>query len=68
VAGVKPGDSLGFMFKNNTVITIPYTGEYKNPAAEQILNDVLIPLGSEGDELCWIDEPDWNIQWHWVCG
>jgi hypothetical protein len=44
VAGVKPGDSLGFMFKNNTVITIPYTGEYKNPAAEQILNDVLIPL------------------------
>jgi hypothetical protein len=67
VAGVKPGDSLGFML-NNTVITIPYTGEYKNPAAEQILNDVLIPLGSEGDELCWIDEPDWNIQWHWVCG
>jgi hypothetical protein len=39
--GIKPGDPVTFIFRNNSNVTIPYTGEYKNPASDYILRDIL---------------------------
>jgi hypothetical protein len=67
-----------FTFRNNTNVTVPYAGAYKNSASEELLNDALngttpmaaakvihIPIGSPGDTICWISGP--NIQTHYVC-
>ena len=64
-AGIKLGDPVTFMFKNNSAVTIPYQGKYKNPGAEALLNEV-VPLGEEGDILCWYYSS--TRQTHWVCG
>jgi hypothetical protein len=64
--GVKVGDPVKFIFKNGSAVTVSYTGEYRNPASEQLLRDVLVPLGEPGDIICWTDEPDLEI--HYVCG
>jgi hypothetical protein len=65
-AGIKPGDPVNFVFENNTSVTIPYAGEYKNPASDALIeNAITIPVGEQGDTICWISGP--RIQRHWVC-
>jgi len=64
-SGIKPNENVTYVFKNKTEVTIPYSG-YRNNASQQLLYDVLHPLGEPGDKLCWIDEPD--LQMHYVCG
>ena len=69
-AGLKIGDSVTYIYKNNSKLTIPYKGEYKTLAAEKLLEDVFIPLGGEGDDICWItiSEGDKVIyQSHYIC-
>jgi hypothetical protein len=67
-AGIKPGDPVNFIFENNTSMTIPYTGEYKNPASDALVEtaNITIPVGSEGDTICWVSGP--KVQRHFVCG
>jgi hypothetical protein len=62
--GIKKGDPVTFMYKNESV-TIPYTGEYKNPAADELLDKVLVPIGKPGDDICWLYGED--LQMHFVC-
>jgi hypothetical protein len=64
-SGIKPNENVTYIFKNKTEVTIPYSG-YRNNASQQLLADVLHPLGEPGDKLCWINEPD--LQMHYVCG
>ena len=52
-SAIQPGDPVTFMFRNNSNITIPYTGEYKNAGADAVLNQVFHPLGEPGDRICW---------------
>jgi hypothetical protein len=50
--GIKPGDPITFQFRNNSRVTIPYTGSYKNPLVEDFLKDILVPL--DGGSPCWV--------------
>ncbi|HEX7141483.1 MAG TPA: hypothetical protein VF222_03290 [Nitrososphaeraceae archaeon] len=63
--GIKPGDPVTFVFKNNSAVTIPYPGKYKNVVAEDFLREV-IPLGGDRDFICWYYSS--TQQTHWVCG
>jgi hypothetical protein len=51
-SGIKPGDPVTFVFRNNSIFTVPYTGNYKNPIAEDLLEDIFSPL--DGPRPCWI--------------
>jgi hypothetical protein len=51
-SGIKPGDLVTFVFRNNSKFTIPYTGNYKNPLSEDLLKDIFWPL--DGSHPCWV--------------
>jgi hypothetical protein len=64
------GDSIMFIFKNGSTVTETYTGKYRGPGADQLIEDVTedvtIPIGEPGDKICWVDTP--HVKTHWVCG
>jgi hypothetical protein len=69
-SGIQPGDPVTFVFGNNSNVTIPYTGEYKNPGADAVLDEVFHPLGEPEDRICWFTVRQGGViilQTHYVC-
>lgn len=76
---VKPGEPVTFVFRNNTNVTVPYSGTYKISESEALLNDAIngttplsdtnkiinIPTVSYSDEICWISSE--YFEQHWIC-
>jgi hypothetical protein len=62
---VKPGEPVTFVFKNNTNVTVPYSGTYKISESEALLKDALNDSASYSDEICWISSE--YFEQHWLC-
>ena len=68
---VKPGEPVTFVYRNNTNVTVPYSGTYNISESEALLNDALnlttppSDAYAYSDEVCWISSE--YFEQHWYC-